>query len=396
MDHSPSPLRRALPGLLALTLCTFVALTSQVFPVGLLPLIVDAFATNESGAGLLVTAYASMVALLSVPLALATARLPRKALLLSTLACYGASNVLIMLAPSLGFFVAGRLLGGVAHAVFFSVCIGYAARLVPSRLTGQALAIASAGVSAGLIVGVPLGVWLGTAFGWRSAYGALIGCTLIAVVLVMAVLPPVPTAATTSGGYRGKRRLFGIVIASNTLTYLGHYLLFTYVTVMLLGAGASPASIAPLLLLFAALGLAVLLLVSRHFDSHLHVSAIGIVAIMTVGATGVALAYPAITATVIAAAVWNMGFGPTPSLFQTAAVRTGVTSPDLAGAWTNATCNVGIAIGAAAGGVILDAAGITAVAWTGAGLLAVALAVVLAAPRAFISHRQTEADDFGR
>ncbi|MGH3167853.1 MAG: hypothetical protein ACRDN0_18455, partial [Trebonia sp.] len=57
--------------------------------------------------------------------------------------------------------------------------------------------------------------------------------------------------------------------------------------------------------------------------------------------------------------------------------------PELAGAWINATCNVGIGGGAAIGGVILDDAGIHDLAWIAAALVVGAILIVTFARRAF-------------
>ena len=103
--------------------------------MGLLPQMSDDLAVTESVAGLLVTVYAVMVAALSVPLVLATRRLPRKGLLLGTLVAYTLSNALVAVAPSFGVVAGARALGGIAHAIFFSVAIGYASRLVSPQFT---------------------------------------------------------------------------------------------------------------------------------------------------------------------------------------------------------------------------------------------------------------------
>ncbi|MEK8226802.1 MFS transporter [Oerskovia sp. M15] len=124
------------PGILALMLATFLAITTELLPVGLLPLIGDELDVSESTAGLLVTVYALMVAALAVPLTLATVRLPRKGLLLGTLLAYTASNALVALAPTFAVVATGRAVGGIAHALFFSVSIGYGARLVRPLFTG--------------------------------------------------------------------------------------------------------------------------------------------------------------------------------------------------------------------------------------------------------------------
>jgi predicted MFS family arabinose efflux permease len=103
-------------------------------------------------------------------------------------------------------------------------------------------------------------------------------------------------------------------------------------------------------------------------------------------AAGIAAAgalFPVLALVIVAGAVWNGAFGAVPSVSQTAAVRTRATSPELAGAWVNASSNAGIAAGAALGGVVLGGAGIRDVTWLAAALVLLGLAVVLLARGAF-------------
>src|SRR5258708_6843207 len=152
----PGTVRAAAGGLVALTIATFLAVTTEMLPVGLLPAISDEVGVSDSIAGLLVTVYAVMVAVLAVPLTLSTARFSRKGLLLATLVAYTVSNVVVAVAPNFAVLAAGRAFGGIAHALFFSVSIGYASRLVQSAYTGRALALVTAGASAGFVLGVTL------------------------------------------------------------------------------------------------------------------------------------------------------------------------------------------------------------------------------------------------
>lgn len=72
-----------------------------------------------------------------------------------------------------------------------------------------------------------------------------------------------------------------------------------------------------------------------------------------------------------------------PSIYQACAVHTHAVSPELAGAWVNATVNLGIAGGAAIGAGLLQSAGLWSLPWVGAALVALSLAVILLARRAF-------------
>ncbi|EUA85993.1 sugar (and other) transporter family protein [Mycobacterium ulcerans str. Harvey] len=150
-------IRHATPGLLALTIATCLAITTEILPVGLLPAIGHTFGVRDAVTGLLVSLYAVLVALLAVPLTVVTARFPRKPLLLTTLLGYAVSNTLVAIAPTFAMVAAGRAVGGVTHALFFSLCIGYAPlcigyapRLVGLADVGRALALVGGGCPPGL------------------------------------------------------------------------------------------------------------------------------------------------------------------------------------------------------------------------------------------------------
>lgn len=384
-------IRGALPSLLTLTAATFVAVTTEMLPIGLLPLIGDEFDVSESQVGLLITIFAVMVAVLAVPVTVVTARLPRKPLLLACIASYGISNLCAMVAPSFALVAAGRVLGGLTHALFFSVCIGYAARLVAPGATGRALAIASAGVSAAFVLGVPLGVSVGAALGWRWALGGLTVGAGLTLLLAATIISPVPATQLRGVDHRGLRRHLATVLTSNGLAYLGHYLLFTYITVLLLTSGASAASLGPLLFGFGVAGLLGLLIAGRHFDTAPRASVLIIVAVMTVGMASATALHSALIATVAACAVWNAAFGAVSPIYQAAAVKADATTPELTGAWVNAMCNAGIAVGAAAGGAVLDTYGITTVGWTAALVTAAALTIAAIAKGSFPPRARRQA-----
>jgi predicted MFS family arabinose efflux permease len=155
------------------------------------------------------------------------------------------------------------------------------------------------------------------------------------------------------------------------------------VSVLLLRAGASSPAVGPILLLFGVFGLIGIWSVSRRLDLQPRRSALVILLVLGAGIAAAAAAFPVLALVIVAGAVWNGAFGAVPSLFQTAAVRSQATSPELAGAWVNASANAGIAAGAALGGVVLGQAGIRDVAWLAAALVLLAIATAFRARRSF-------------
>ncbi|WP_248948552.1 MFS transporter [Oerskovia enterophila] len=384
----PGTVRDAAGGILALMLATFLAVTTELLPVGLLPLMSDELDVTESTAGLLVTVYAFMVAALAVPLTLATVRLPRKGLLLGTLVAYTVSNALVAVAPTFAVVAAGRAVGGIAHALFFSVSIGYGARLVQPLFTGRALALVTAGASAGFVFGVPLSTSLGAAVGWRTAFAVLAGVCALTTVLVALLLPAVAGgggARRDDHGQAARRSRLAVVSTANALVYLGQFSVYTYVSVLLLAAGLSVAGVGPVLLGLGALGLVGTWYAGVSLDRRPRRTVLVVLVTLTLGLCALGLAFPALAPVLVAAAVWGAGFGGVASIFQTASIRTRGASPDVVGALVNSTANIGIGGGAALGGAVLAGYGVGWLPFVGAALVLVGLVVVVVARKAFPS-----------
>ncbi|AQA03463.1 MFS transporter [Mycobacterium sp. MS1601] len=384
-SHTDAPdLRTQLPGLLSLALASCLAVTTEMLPIGLLPAISATFDTSDATTGLLVSLYAVMVATLAVPLTQLTAGLRRKPLLLSTLFCYLLSNLVVALAPTFAVLAAGRVIGGITHALFFSLCIGYVPRLVNRSHVGRALSIATGGASAGFVLGVPISTSLGTAVGWRLSFGLLTVLAAVTLVLVARLLPAVGSGTPERpADSTGSRRDLTAVAAANTMTYLGQFTVYTFISVLLLGAGASPTLVGPILLACGACGLVGLWLTGRALDRaprRATLLSLGgvVIALIAFGA-----GYPALIPVVIAAAVWNGAFGGAPLIYQACSVRTHAVAPEMAGAWVNSTANFGIAGGSALGAALLPTIGPSWLPWVAVALITASLGLSMAARQAF-------------
>jgi len=383
-DRASAPgLRSRLPGLLSLALASCLAVTTEMLPVGLLPDIGAAFSKSESVTGLLVTLYAVMVAALAVPLTVATTRFGRRPLLLATVLGYVVSNALVAAAPTFAVVATGRAVGGLTHALFFSLTIGYVPRLVARADLGRALAIVSGGASAGFVLGMPLSTSLGTAAGWRVPFVVLAALSCLTFVAVYRLLPRVEYTPHTNRSDRGGRGALVAVSASNLLTFLGHFTAYTFISLLLLTSGVSPAFVGPILLACGACGLIGLWWVGRNLDrSPRRTAAVAlggvIVAVVILG-----ISWPMLVAVLAATALWGAAFGGIPSIYQATAVRTHALPPEQAGAWVNATANVGIGGGAAIGAVLLQSVGLASLPWVAAALVALGLAVAMTARKAF-------------
>src|SRR5690625_730226 len=159
MHRSPATGRARLLGL---TLVTFVFGTDDFIIAGILPEIARDQQVSEAAAGQLVTVFSITYALAAPPLAVATARLPRKPLLLAGLVLFAGLNLLTALAPGFAVLMALRVSAALVAAAISPAAFAMAARLAAPEQVGRAVGMVAAGLTISLFVGVPLGSLLGT------------------------------------------------------------------------------------------------------------------------------------------------------------------------------------------------------------------------------------------
>lgn len=361
--------------LVLLSVCVFFAICTEVLPVSLLPQISDGLGASPSAAGILVSIYAVVVAVLSVPIAAVTERWPRRAVLTVLLAAYALSNILFACAPDYGVAVVARLLGGVAHAGFFAVAVAAAVSLADEAHAGRALTVIMVGNALALVLGIPLGTVLGAVLSWRAAFAVLaaaMGALALGVSLLLPETSRPRRATRTSVTATVRTPAVALVALVITLLALGHFTLYTYISPLLLHDGVARSDVGEVLLGYGAgglIGVAVAgVLVARRPGAALTGNIVVMCASLALAAvaTGPASIIPVVV-------LWGLAFGAFPTLTQAVMLRAAGDATDASAALVNATTNIGIAGGAFLGSRLLGFLAVPALGWVGAALSAGAL-----------------------
>ena len=190
----PLPAKEGIPylALLSLAFAVFVFNTSEFVPIGLLSLIASDFNMSESGAGMLITMYAWVVALVSLPLMLLLSNIELKRLMLLVISLFVLSHIISALSQNYVMLMLSRIGVACAHAVFWSIASPMAVRLVPKNKQSIALSFIITGGAIAIILGLPLGRVIGLSLGWRASFLSIGGVALLTGLLLWRVFPKLP------------------------------------------------------------------------------------------------------------------------------------------------------------------------------------------------------------
>ncbi|OJX78127.1 MFS transporter [Leifsonia sp. 71-9] len=378
-------------GLLALAAAVFLSVTSEMIPTGLLPDMSASLGVSEAQVGLLVTVFAFTVVVTSTPLTALTRRWPRHGMIVGVLVVLGLSNLLTAFSPDYIWVVASRIIGGVAHGMFWSIVGAYAGHLVPKEQIGRAVSITLGGGTLAFVFGVPLGTFAGHLFGWRLSFGILAGLMFVGALLVWRFLPAVERDEAAAGRRdrsipRPKDRTIPTVIMVcliAAVTMIGHYSFYTFVVPFLTGPmGIAPGDVGGLLFIYGIAGAIGLVLAGSVLGPRPQFGLLLALVVTGVAVAGLAAFAGQPVLALIAFVIWGLAFGALPPLLQTRLLHT--SSPafrDTASALYTTSFNIGIGGGALLGSLIFDAGGLMLLPIVYIVLLAVSLVLVLVVGR---------------
>lgn len=382
---------RRLSVLLALAISAFAFNSTENLPIGLLPLIAADLGVSVPSTGHLVTAYGVTVALASLPLAQVTRGVPRRYLLGGVLAVLVSATLVTVAGAAYPLLLGARIATALAQALFWAVTAPVAVGLFSPAVRGRVIAVMSVGGSLATVFGVPAGTWLGQRDGWRVPFLVISGLALLALVVVAALLPtsrPEESHAAYAAEPHAGR--FAVVLIATTGSVTGMFAGFTYVAEFLTGPGGFPAgAVGGLLFVFGLAGIAGVVTVGRALDRFPR----GALA-LTVGGQGVALLGLCLFARepgVVMGLLALLGATAAPvfTVTQARILQVAPGRTELAFAANSATFNVGIALGALLGGLILPAYGARGAFGLGGAVTMATLAVVLGEP--LLTRRPTPA-----
>ncbi|MGW8482815.1 MFS transporter [Microbacterium sp. NPDC055903] len=366
---APVPTNTAAPvermrygGLIVVMLMSFLLVTAEFLPNGMLTEMAEGLGVTPGQAGQTVTVTALVGLLVAPTIGLMFPRLDRRSLLVWMALAAGVSNLIVAVAPNLILVLLARFLLGAAISAFWSMSITVAARIAGPERIGRAVMFTTAGTSLATVAGVPLGVMLGELLDWRAVFALAGVITALLAIGLRELLPSVPAAQASSIRIlvdTVRRPGVGPGLAGHVLVVLGHFLAYTYIRLALERIpDVDAGTIIVLLALFGAGGLVGNLVIGLVVDRAFGVFAVAGPVTIAAAVLATVLLPGSIVAVGIAVIAWGFFFSSWLIVVNT---WVGHRMPDrleAGGSLVVVGFQGAIMIAAGVGGVLVDALGV--------------------------------------
>ncbi|WP_145574962.1 MFS transporter [Yersinia mollaretii] len=368
--------------LLALALCAFAIGTTEFVIMGLLPQVAGDLQISIPTAGWLISGYALGVAIGAPIMAVLTAKLPRKKTLLLLMVIFIIGNLMCAMAYSYDFLMLARVITALCHGAFFGIGAVVASNLVAPNRRASAVALMFTGLTLANVLGVPLGTALGQAFGWRSTFWVVSVIGLFSLAALYRKLPSSHEEAPTELRKEIAALRGGGIWLSLLMTVFfaaAMFALFTYIAPILTDVTQVSEQGVSWTLLLMGVGLTLGNIVGgRLADWRLSVSLTMTFLLIALFSALFSWTSYSLLAAEVTLFLWSAAaFSAVPAL-QINVVAYGKKAPNLVSTLNIAAFNVGNALGAWVGGVVIARGlGLTAVPLAAAGLAVIGLLLCL-------------------
>lgn len=365
-----------------LALVAFIAGLDENIVGGILPLLAHDLSVSVSVAGQLTSIFSLSFALCAALLLSLTARFERRTLLQAALAIFAVSNLAAALAPNYATLFVLRIISAASCSLIVVLSTTFASALVTPSHRGRAIGIIFMGISASLVLGIPFGIALSDHLGWRLPFAAMALLAAALIFWLQASLPQMTAKQPLPLRRYWQQLAIPSLVSAQMVSILmiaGHFTLFAYLapylgaTLGLHGSGVS--------LMYAVFGASAVTggylggWLSDHLGSRRTLWLVP--AMFTLVLASLPLFAASLWLFLPAMMIWSsLSWSISPTV-QSYLISSAPADSEVNIGLNTSAMHLGVALGAACGGLVIAWKSLSVTPWVGAAVSAVALLFAL-------------------
>lgn len=352
---------------------------SEFIVVGLLHRMAADLDLPLATAGQLTALFALAAAVAGPFVTLGAGRYAPRRVLIAGLVLFAIGNAVLAATSSFALMLLARIAQGAVLPAFISVGAAEVARLAPPDARGRALARANLGFVLGVLIALPAGIALAEGMNWRLPFIVLAVAPVLMAVAIAGLFPRadahVAPAAANQLGLLRSGGFIGHLLASVAL-FAAMFAAYTYLGVWLESVlGLRGEGLALALLAFGAIGLGGNALAGRFADRTPLLATAVVVIALAVSVNAASWTH-GLLAEAIPLAIWSLTHTAGVTLSQVRVTLAGAEAPAFAMTLNVSAANLGIALGASAGGWAIDRWSLSALGVVPGGLAVLVLGIL--------------------
>lgn len=352
---------------------------SEFIVVGLLHRMAADLDLPLATAGQLTALFALAAAVAGPFVTLGAGRYAPRRVLIAGLVLFAIGNAVLAATSSFALMLLARIAQGAVLPAFISVGAAEVARLAPPDARGRALARANLGFVLGVLIALPAGIALAEGMNWRLPFIVLAVAPVLMAVAIAGLFPRadahVAPAAANQLGLLRSGGFIGHLLASVAL-FAAMFAAYTYLGVWLESVlGLRGEGLALALLAFGAIGLGGNALAGRFADRTPLLATAVVVIALAVSVNAASWTH-GLLAAAIPLAIWSLTHTAGVTLSQVRVTLAGAEAPAFAMTLNVSAANLGIALGASAGGWAIDRWSLSALGVVPGGLAVLVLGIL--------------------
>lgn len=355
----------------------FIAvITTEFGVIGILPQIAEHYTIGIDKAGYLLSAFALVIALTGPFMTLLTSGFDRKKVLTAAIFMFLVTGIVSSFSPPFWLLMMVRILPAFLQPVYIATALSVAVSEAEDHKKNGLMGIVFNGVAIAMVTTVPFATWIAGLGSWEYSFMIQAAVSLIALIIIYFLLPPMPVKEKKSYGSQVKILVqppFILSTLTNFFMITAWFSTYSYFADYLNKAkGMDTSMVSYMLLLFGIIGILANWIAGKMLNKNVtYTTAFFLSGTVLVPAL-LYLADGNLWATIAVIGIWGFLYSPSFLNASTYMISSAPDSLEFANSLATSFGNLGVTLGTTIGGWIIVTKGVVYIPWIGLvfGLLA--------------------------